>query len=163
MWRRSWNMRLSAQTGKNKLLIFVPVAEELLHATAPAGLLTTCVKYRDLLRGGRGLKGERRNEWKGSNYHLRRLIALSNWPVWDTPKCVCTVLRAAGDKNEFVVQLQHLLTSGGVALQEAAVLSGRLGETFRGTAFQVEKRQDGWNHPVYKLSTASHQLLWDHR
>lgn len=63
--------------------------------------------------------------------------------MWDTPKCVCTVLRAAGDKNEFVVQLQHLLTSGGVALQEAAVLSGRLGETFRGTAFQVEKRQDG--------------------
>lgn len=43
-------MRLSAQTGKNKLLIFVPVAKQLLHITVPAGLLSSHVKYRDLSR-----------------------------------------------------------------------------------------------------------------
>lgn len=61
--------------------------------------------------------------------------------------CVCTVMRAAGHKTEFVVQLQRIPWAPrciwGVALQEAAVLSGRLGEALRGTAVQVEKRQDG--------------------
>lgn len=43
-------MRLSAQTGKNELLIFAPVAKQLLQIRVPAVLLNSCVKSTGTLR-----------------------------------------------------------------------------------------------------------------